>query len=126
MCCVNATKESERKCRATAKQPRRMLSAVFNGPVFKGNETYFLAPRIHILFKTESQTTCDRTIPKNTANLQKRRGHYNDPESLEASDTCPTISSKIWKTVSNISGIEDGNSSHCSGSTASRTQATEP
>ncbi|XP_071573424.1 uncharacterized protein [Temnothorax nylanderi] len=32
-------------------------------PVTKGNETYFLAPRTHILFKTGTQTTCSRIIP---------------------------------------------------------------
>ncbi|XP_071572624.1 uncharacterized protein [Temnothorax nylanderi] len=32
-------------------------------PVSKGNETYFLAPRTHILFKTGTQTTCSRIIP---------------------------------------------------------------
>ncbi|XP_071653561.1 uncharacterized protein [Temnothorax longispinosus] len=32
-------------------------------PVLKGNESYFLAPRTHILFKTGTQTTCSRIIP---------------------------------------------------------------
>lgn len=32
-------------------------------PVLKGNETYFLAPRTHILFRTGTQVTCSRVLP---------------------------------------------------------------
>lgn len=32
-------------------------------PVLRENETYFLAPRTHILFKTGTQITCNRIIP---------------------------------------------------------------
>ncbi|XP_032676788.1 uncharacterized protein LOC116846701 isoform X1 [Odontomachus brunneus] len=32
-------------------------------PVYKGNETYFLAPRTHVLLKTGTQITCNKIIP---------------------------------------------------------------
>jgi len=76
-------------------------------PVLKGNETYFLAPRTHILFRTGTQVTCSRILPtmyflndgwyRITPNVEysktpemmapmtKPTWHYSDPGSLAAS-----------------------------------------
>jgi len=76
-------------------------------PVLRESETYFLVPRTHILFKTETQITCNRVIPSmyflhdgwykiapipemsipplTMTPMTKPTWHYNDPGSLAAS-----------------------------------------
>jgi len=48
------------KCTPVEIKVRHIKECYQQLPVLKGNETYFLAPRTHILFKTGTQITCER------------------------------------------------------------------
>jgi len=95
------------KCTPVEVKIRHVKECYQQLPVLKGNETYFLAPRTHILFKTGTQITCNRVIPTmyflndgwyrltpipepslpptKMKPMTKPSWHYNDPGSLAAS-----------------------------------------
>jgi len=95
------------KCTPVEVRVRPTTECYLQLPVSKGNETYFLAPRTHILFKTGTQVTCNRILPtmyylndgwfQLTPNVEhskeperirpmtKPTWHYSDPGSLAAS-----------------------------------------
>lgn len=51
------------KCTPVEVKIRHINECYHQLPVLKGNETYFMAPRTHILLKTGIQTTCNKIIP---------------------------------------------------------------
>lgn len=51
------------KCTSVEVKIRHEKECYQQLPELKGNETYFLIPRTHILFKTGIQITCNRIIP---------------------------------------------------------------
>ena len=57
-------------------------------PVLRGNETYFWAPKTHILFKTGTQITCNRVIP---ATYYLNDGWYQITPAIEFSKTPQTL-----------------------------------
>jgi len=95
------------KCTPVEVKIRHVKECYQQLPVLKGNETYFLAPRTHILFKTGTQITCNRVIPTmyflndgwyrltpipesslpptKMKPMTKPSWHYNDPGSLATS-----------------------------------------
>ncbi|XP_077279178.1 uncharacterized protein LOC143906797 [Temnothorax americanus] len=95
------------KCTPVEVKIRQTRECYQQLPVSKGNETYFLTPRTHILFRTGMQISCSRILPtmyqlndgwyRITPNVEyskapmimepmtKPTWHYSDPGSLAAS-----------------------------------------